>query len=343
MTKATAREGTAHGGTLPLVARVFAELADGEFHSGEQLAGTLGVSRGAVWKAVESLRDLGATLHAVRNKGYRLRSGGGALDSRRITSLLPTAVSTHVRGVEAAWTVDSTNSVLLARPNPPFGSCEVMLAEYQTAGRGRRGRAWLAPPGGSICLSLCWAFREVPQDLGALGLVIGVCALRALRESGLEDARLKWPNDLVVEGKKLGGILIELRAESAGPACVVIGIGLNVALGEKLLEKIGETGVSAVDLVTAGLKQPSRNALAAALVGQFVHGLQVFGKEGLKPFAEEWRSADALRGRQIDVHTLEGVARGLARGIDVHGALVVETPQGVRRFISGDVTVRAVG
>jgi BirA family biotin operon repressor/biotin-[acetyl-CoA-carboxylase] ligase len=327
----------------PLVARVFAALADGEFHSGEQLAETLGVSRAAVWKAVESLRELGATLHAVRNRGYRLRSGSDALDSKRITSLLPQTARAHVRSIETAWTVDSTNSVLLARPNPPFGTCEVLLAEYQTAGRGRRGRAWLAPPGGSICLSLGWVFREVPQDLGALGLVIGVCALRALRESGLEAARLKWPNDVVVDGNKLGGILIELRAESAGPASVVIGIGLNVALGAEVLQAIGETGVSAIDLVTAGLKQPSRNALAAAIVTQVVRGLLVFEKEGLKPFAEEWRNADALRGRQIDVHTLEGVARGLARGIDLHGALVVETPHGVRRFISGDVTVRAVG
>ena len=327
---------------MPLVAKVFAALADDEFHSGEQLAETLGVSRGAIWKAVESLRELGATLHAVRNRGYRLRSGSDALDSSQIKSLLPPPVRSNVRSVDVAWTVDSTNSALLARPNPPFGTCEVMLAEYQTAGRGRRGRAWLAPPGGSICLSLCWAFREVPQDLGALGLVVGVCALRALREAGLENVKLKWPNDLVVEARKLGGILIELRAESDGPAYVVIGIGLNVALGAKLSEAIGETGVSAIDLVTAGLERPSRNALAAALITQFVQGLLVFEKEGLRPFADEWRTADALHGRQIDVHTLEGVARGLARGIDLHGALVVETPKGVRRFISGDVTVRAV-
>jgi BirA family transcriptional regulator, biotin operon repressor / biotin---[acetyl-CoA-carboxylase] ligase len=342
MTKATAQEPDGEGGAAPLVAKVFAELADGEFHSGEQLAETLGVSRSAVWKAVESLRELGATLHAVRNRGYRLRSGSDALDAARITNLLVPTVRPHVRSVETAWTVDSTNSVLLARQNCPFGACDVLLAEYQTAGRGRRGRAWLAPPGGSICLSLCWAFREVPQDLGALGLVIGVCALRALRESGLEDARLKWPNDIVVDGKKLGGILIELRAESAGPASVVIGIGLNVALGARVLEAVNEIGSSAIDLLTAGLAQPSRNALAAALITQVVRGLLAFEKEGLRRFAEEWRGADALRGRQIDVHTLEGVARGLARGIDLHGALVVETPQGVRRFISGEVTVRAV-
>lgn len=342
MTKAAAQGGDAQGEEQPLVARVFAELADGEFHSGEQLAEKLGVSRSAIWKAVESLRELGGTLHAVRNKGYRLRSGSDALDSKRISGLLPPAVRGHVRGVETAWTTDSTNSGLLARQSPPFGSCDVLLAEYQTTGRGRRGRAWVAPPGGSICLSLSWAFPEVPQDLGSLGLVMGVCALRALRESGLEDARLKWPNDLVVEGKKLGGILIELRAESDGPACVVIGIGLNVALGVNVLKALEEMGATATDLATAGLKQPSRNALVAALVTQFVRGLPVFEKEGFRSFAEEWRAADALRGRQVDVHTAEGVARGLARGIDLHGALVVETLNGVRRFISGEVTVRAV-
>ncbi|MGH8303165.1 MAG: HTH domain-containing protein, partial [Steroidobacteraceae bacterium] len=181
MMKATAPGDSSEAEAPPLVARVFAELADGEFHSGEQLAEKLGVTRAAIWKAVESLRDLGATLHAVRNRGYRLRSGSEALDSKRIVSLLAPTARPHVRSVETAWTVDSTNTALLARQSPPFGSCEILLAEYQTAGRGRRGRAWLAPPGGSICLSLSWAFREVSPDLGALGLVIGVCALRALR------------------------------------------------------------------------------------------------------------------------------------------------------------------
>src|SRR6185312_17235292 len=166
MTKATAQGSNGDGDALPLVARVFSALADGEFHSGEQLAETLGVTRSAVWKAVESLRELGATLHAVQNRGYRLRSGSDALDSKRITNLLLPTVRTCIRRVETAWTVDSTNSVLLARQNPPFGTCDVLLAEYQTAGRGRRGRAWVAPPGGSICVSLCWTFREVPQDLG---------------------------------------------------------------------------------------------------------------------------------------------------------------------------------
>lgn len=334
--------GALHAGTgQPLPARVFICLADGEFHSGEELARTLGVSRSAVWKAVHTLRDLGATLHAVPNRGYRLRTGSEALDAQRIREQLSPSVRQSVRSLNTAWTVDSTNSVLLSRPNPPLGTCEVVLAEYQSAGRGRRGRAWLAPPGGAICLSLNWSFREVPRDLGALGLAVGVCVLRALRREGLDGGGLKWPNDILVGGRKLGGILIELRAESAGPACVVIGIGLNVALGEQLLAEIERTGIPATDLVVSGLRQPSRNALAAALIGEVAQGLERFESEAMRPFIEEWRAADALQGSQIEVRTLAESVRGWAKGIDLHGALVVETPHGIRRFISGEVTVRA--
>jgi BirA family biotin operon repressor/biotin-[acetyl-CoA-carboxylase] ligase len=326
----------------PLIARVFAELSDGQFHSGEDLAQALGVSRSAVWKAVKSLRDLGATLHAVRNRGYRLAKSSEPLAAERILEKVSEAVRKRVRSLEVAWTVGSTNTELLSRADPPNGTSEVMLAEYQTAGRGRRGRAWLAPPGGAICLSLSWTFRDVPADLGALGLVIGVCELRALHELGVTGAKLKWPNDLLVDERKLGGILIELRAESDGPACVVIGIGLNVALGAPLLAKIAETGIAATDLVTAGLAEPSRNAVAGALVDSCVRGLLEFERDGLRPFVENWRDSDALQGKMVDVRGAVGeVTRGLARGVDLHGALLVETAEeGLKKFVSGDVSVR---
>lgn len=328
-------------GDQPLVARVFAELADGAFHSGEALAGSLGVTRGAVWKAAKSLRELGVTLHAVRNRGYRLVSGGEPLAATKMWEHLGRGVRERVSRLDVFWSTASTNTVLLERPNPAVGSCEAALAEYQTAGRGRRGRAWVAPPGGAICLSLSWTFREVPADLGALGLVVGVCSLRALLSMGVEGARLKWPNDLIVDDRKLGGVLIELRAETTGPACVVIGIGLNVALGNALIEKIAATGLAPIDLVGAGVAAPSRNRIAAGLVSSYVRGMLDFEREGLKPFIEEWRQADALRGRPVTVHAVDGVTKGLARGIDLHGALVVETPHGLKKFISGDVSVRA--
>ena len=340
MTRPTRARPVKESEAAPLTARVFAQLADGRFHSGEELALALGVSRSAIWKATGALKDLGATLHAVRNRGYRLAVASDPLEGDKIRGQLAREVRDHVQRVEALWSTESTNSVLSARPNPPPGSSEVCLAEYQSAGRGRRGRAWLAPPGGAICLSLSWTFREVPPDLGALGLVIGVCALRALQELGVAGAALKWPNDLLVGDRKLGGVLIELRGESAGPACVVIGIGVNVALGGSLLEKIAALGLAATDLKSAGLEDVSRNTIAAALVSACLRGLIEFEREGLKPFAEEWRSADALRGRSVDVTAGAGIARGLACGIDVHGALLVETRQGVQRFIAGDVTVR---
>lgn len=328
-------------GATPLVAEVFARLADGRFHSGEELARHLRVSRSAVWKAAGALRRLGAELHAVRNRGYRLTAATEPLAAAAIREHLPREVRSRVAKLETVWSIASTNTALLERPGPKSGASEVLLAEHQTAGRGRRGRAWLAPPGGALCLSLSWMFREVPPDLGALGLVIGVCALRALTALGMRNATLKWPNDLLLAERKLGGVLIDLRAESAGPAYVVIGIGLNIQLGEGILKRIAAAGLPATDLSSAGLTAPSRNVLAAGLIGASMRGLEEFERQGLRPFIEEWRSADALRGRPVDVKAAEGTtSRGLARGIDVHGALMVETPEGVRRFISGDVTVR---
>jgi BirA family transcriptional regulator, biotin operon repressor / biotin---[acetyl-CoA-carboxylase] ligase len=210
-----------------------------------------------------------------------------------------------------------------------------------TAQRVPDGRAWLAPPGGAICLSLSWTFRELPRELGALGLVVGVCALRALEAFAARNVGLKWPNDLVSDERKLGGVLIDLRAESSGPAYVVIGIGLNIALGGELLRRIGQLGAPAADLASVCAAAPARNAVAAGLVGECVRGLREFERHGLKAFADEWRNADTLRGRPVEVRAAEGsTARGFARGIDLHGALLLETPAGVQRFISGDVSVR---
>lgn len=325
----------------PLVARLFARLADGEFHSGEQLAAELDVTRSAVWKAVRGLKDLGATVHAVRNRGYRLPATAEPLNGEIIQSLLGAAARERVSRLDTTWTTGSTNTVLMERAHPRVGSSEVLLAEYQTSGRGRRGRTWVAPPGGAICLSLSWVFPQVPRDLGALGLVVGVCALRALSRLKVAGVRLKWPNDLLVDERKLGGILIELRAESGGPACVIIGIGLNAALGAPLLEKIAAAGgLTPIDLVGAG-KTVSRNVVAAGLIDAFVAGLLEFEREGLKPFVLAWMEADALRGRPVTVTGADGPTMGVARGIDLDGALLVETPQGLLRFISGDVSVRA--
>lgn len=336
---ASARAGSVQV-TSPLVEQVFGKLCDGEFHSGEELAHALGVTRSAVWKAANALRDLGTPMQATRNRGYCLRAPTEVLSAPRIREALSRKTRDRVQRLNVAWALGSTNTELVARPNPSQGCAEVLLAEFQTAGRGRRGRAWLAPPGGAVCLSLSWTFPDMPRDAGALGLAMGVCVLRALEPFGVGAAKLKWPNDVLAGDHKLGGILIELRAEAAGPACVVVGIGLNVALGAELLGKIATLGLPATDLASVAAKPVSRNTLAAGIIECCVAGLLEFEQHGLRPFIEEWRHADALRGRQVSVHAGEEHARGVARSIDLNGALLVETPQGLKKFFSGEVTVR---
>ncbi len=324
----------------PLEAQVHAHLAQGGFQSGADLARRFGVSRSAVWKAVMSLRERGLVVHAVRNRGYRLAAPCEPLDAAKIRATLRRGVRERIRDIETVWSLESTNAALLERTGLEPGLADVLLAEHQTSGRGRRGRPWLAPPGAAICLTLSWSFPLVPRDLGALGLAIGVCALRALRRRVTEPLTLKWPNDLTLGDRKLAGILIEMRAESGGPTYVVVGIGINLALDTAVLEQIAATGTRATDLRSAGADPAPRNAIVAELVGEIVPGLMVFEREGLRPFVDEWKAADTLRGRSVSVQSGETTVRGTARGIDIGGALLVETPQGLRKFVSGEVSVR---
>jgi BirA family biotin operon repressor/biotin-[acetyl-CoA-carboxylase] ligase len=331
----------------PLVARIFRTLAPGGFHSGAALAEEFGVSRNAIWKSVGTLKALGVIIHAVRNRGYRLAVPTAALDAQRIRNGLNSTTRARLRQVEVAWQLESTNSTLFARTDVPAEHCDVLLAEVQSAGRGRRGRTWLATPGGALCLSLGWSLGQMPRDMGSLGLVVGVCALQALRAHippGVQVAtplQLKWPNDLSCEGRKLGGILIDMRAEAGGPGYVVIGIGINVALAETARTQINAAGTEPCDLKSLDVAPAQRNAVAASLIECLVRGLTVFEHEGLRPFREEWQNADALRGKAVNVMTVQETTRGIARGIDLDGALLVETPTGVVRFVSGEVSVRA--
>jgi len=331
----------------PLVARIFRKLAPGGFHSGAALAAQLGVSRNAIWKAVGTLKALGVIIHAVRNRGYRLAVPTAPLDAKLIREQLNSTARSRLRQLEVAWELQSTNSTLFARTDVPPEHCDVLLAEVQSAGRGRRGRTWLASPGGALCLSLGWSLGQMPRDMGALGLVVGVCALRALRAhvpAGVQAAtplQLKWPNDLICENRKLGGILIDMRAEAGGPAYVVIGIGINAALDATARTQINAAGTEPCDLQSLEVPTLQRNAVAASLIECLARGLTVFEHEGLRPFREEWQSADALLGRAVNVTTVQETTRGVARGIDLDGALLVETPHGLVRFVSGEVSVRA--
>ena len=338
----------------PLPQRLFEHLAsDGPapaaraFQSGEQLAQALGVSRSAVWKAAAQLRALGLAIDALPRQGYRLHRAAGLLDAASIRARLAPDTVARLRNGECLWSTGSTNADLLARNAPARGAFDFLAAEYQLAGRGRRGRRWLAPPGGGLCLSWSWSFDALPAQSGALSLAVGVSALRALRRLGIAGVGLKWPNDLVTTGGKLGGILIELKSEAGGPLHVVVGIGLNVALGEAITRDVAATGNRAVDLASLGVA-PDRNALIAALLESGVQGLATFAQSGFASFGDDYRDADVLAGQRVVVAGTRDsatgtVLSGTALGIDADGALLVQTPGGVERVLSGDVSVRAGG
>jgi BirA family biotin operon repressor/biotin-[acetyl-CoA-carboxylase] ligase len=324
---------------MALRERLIGLLADGEFHSGEHLARSLGVSRTAVWKHLQGFGELGLEVHKVQKRGYRLAQPIDLLDAQAIQRLVSPDCRRRLRSLDVLSQTDSTNSRLLAVSDLPAGKADVCVAEFQAAGRGRRGRDWIAPFGGAICLSLGWMFPESPRQLSALSLAVGVAVLRALERFDARDTGLKWPNDVLVAGRKVGGILCELRAEAGGPAHVVIGVGLNVRLGALARRAIAATGVQAADLDDAHISA-RRDAVVAALIEELIAALDAFQREGLLPFIQAWRDADALHGAETQVVIGKAQHRGIARGIDADGALMLETPAGVLRFVSGEVSVR---
>ena len=320
--------------------RLLHALADGRTHSGEELARSFGITRAAIWKQVGKLEDWGLAVEAAPGSGYRLPRRLDLLAADAVRAALDPAVAARLAKLEVFTELGSTNRHLLAAA-PPVGALDVCIAEYQTAGRGRRGRSWNVPLGGGICLSAGWQFAGMPAELAALTLAVGVVVRRVLqRVAGLEIA-LKWPNDLVFDERKLGGILIELAAEAHGGAHVVAGIGLNVAVPDELLPSLSDWPRGAIDLRTAlGRNAPARAALAGALINGLAELFADYPQQGFAAYRNEWRAADYLRGRAVRLDGEAGVS-GKAVGIDADGALLVETAKGERRrVVAGDVSVR---
>lgn len=316
-------------------------LADGAIHSGEELAAALSISRAAVWKRLQQLESWGIACEARPGSGYRLEAPIDLLDAPRIRAGLPQATLGMLRNLEVHESLESTSDRLLAIGDLPAGRFDACLAEFQSAGRGRRGRHWVAPFASGLCLSINWSYRDAPAMLGALSLAAGVAALRALGRLEFPRLSLKWPNDILYGDAKLGGILIDLRGEAAGPAYVVVGVGINVRLTRAAREQLTADGVDAVDLAALG-RTPVRNEIAAVLIAELTQALVEFGARGLAAFAEEWQAADSLAGRPVRVLHGGKALEGLARGVDGDGALLLEVDGSRRRILTGEVSVRAV-
>ena len=313
-------------------------LADQQFHSGESLGEQLGVSRTAVWKQLQKLEAIGFQLESLKGVGYRAPNGFELLYKDSIIAQITAAGGSLPGRLEIFKNIDSTNKYLREKAGETTYSQAVVLAETQTSGRGRRGKDWISPFAANLYMSVLWDFEHGAAALEGLSLGIGVAARRALKQCGLEDVKLKWPNDIYVGQKKLGGILLEMIGDPAGQCSVVVGIGINVCMPRQAAASIDQDWTD----IQAELGEPlSRNTLAGILIAEIFTVLHDFQDQGFEPYREEWRSADAFKGLQATVTTPREALSGIVMGVDKSGALEMQMSDGkVQSFIGGELSLR---
>lgn len=326
-----------------LAPQLLAVLAAGETVSGARLAEAAGVSRAAIWKQVEALRSRGVPIESRGAAGYALPWPLQVLDETAIRVALPAPLARRLGALDLYWEIDSTSSELQRR-GLQAADFSIVLAETQSAGRGRRGRSWLSPPGLNLYLSCLKRFDGGFAALSGLSLAVGTIVLRALESLGVEGAGLKWPNDVLARGGngrsggKLAGILVELSGEYQGPCAAVIGIGLNLRLTPALHEQAGQPACDLASL--CGGTPPDRNRVAAALIAALADGLAEFASQGFAAFVDDYARHDLLRDAPLRLSGALGEFDGVGAGVDVRGALQLRTSDGLRCIDSADVTVR---
>lgn len=321
------------------------QLSDGQFHSGEDLAAKVGLTRARVSQVLKDAGTAGLALERIKGRGYRLLEAPEFLDAKKVrvhlVDRLAAKGTTLPATVEVVDQIESTSSELMRRAQRRDVHGVALAAEWQSAGRGRRGRAWTAIAGGSLTFSLGWKFEQGAGFLAGLSLAVGVAVVRALEAEGFKDVALKWPNDLIHRHLKIGGILIELNGDALGPTTTVIGVGLNVRIPAAARKDIP---VPVTDLATiAGRRAPpiDRNRLLAALLAELGAVLDLYAREGFAPFAAEWQHRHAYQGKPVRLLLPDGATvTGKVAGVDASGALVLADGPRRARFLSGEITLR---
>jgi len=320
-------------------AQILRLLSDGAFHSGTDIGKKLGITRAAVCKSIHHLAQSGMDVHRVTGRGYRLEAPLTLFDRSRILKHLGAEAADFRDRLHILEDVDSTNHYLSERSvqaaNIDGLTC---LAEVQSGGRGRRGRAWVATPYRNLMLSMAWQFPAGPGIVSGLSLAAGVAIVNALEEFGVVDARLKWPNDVLWDNRKLAGLLADVRGEAAGPTLVILGVGINGYIGGDDAERIDQPWVDLRHIVG---ETPDRNRLAALVIRHLGRMFRTFADKGFAPFRDEWRRRHFYHGRRVRLIQGEREITGTVEDVDENGGLIVRHARGRQVFHSGEISLRS--
>jgi BirA family biotin operon repressor/biotin-[acetyl-CoA-carboxylase] ligase len=262
------------------------------------------------------------------------------LDATQVRGLLSAGTAAALDRIEFFESIPSTNTYLLEQAPPRAGRCKVVIADYQSAGRGRHFRRWVSPPGAGLCLSFAYTFDQTPKQMPSLTLAIGVSATAALRNLGAHGVGLKWPNDIVALDGKMGGILTEVQARGDAEVTVVAGIGLNLDLPPGVADGIeSDWARRPVDLKSVVDTVPTLEVILAALIDSLFAAMQKFATLGFPGFAADWAESDWLRDREVTVDLPDRQITGIAIGVDVDGALLIDRGKERSRVVSGSIVM----
>ena len=317
---------------------LLALLADGKFHSGQDLGNALGVSRSAVWKQMQLVQALGLEVYSVKGRGYRVPGGIDLLDAEQLVAGFDAGVAGKVELQPVEYSIPSTNAAALAGFADLPAGCRLYVAEQQTAGRGRRGRQWVSPFAANLYFSLTWQFTNGVAALEGLSLVVGVALLRGLRQLGVDDASVKWPNDLLWRNRKLAGVLLEMVGDASGECNVVIGVGLNVNMPRQEMSSVDQPWVDLAEIMGGA---PSRTKVLGAMINTLIPTLEEFVEQGFGSLRDEWQAANSFQDQPVVLQTAQHSIQGICRGVNETGALLLETGSGTEAFHGGEVSLRA--
>lgn len=320
-------------------------MADGEYHSGEALGQAVGVSRAAVWKNLQHLIELGLNVERTKGRGYCLLGGVSLLSSEQIVASPYIGLEVLSGGlgtpnIQVKQSIDSTNKYMLeCIAEGQDVDRAVCLAEMQTAGRGRRGRAWVSPYASNIYMSIARRFTQGVASMEGLSLAVGVVICDALQALGVDGVSLKWPNDVLYRGKKLGGVLLEISGDLSGDCHVVVGVGLNVAMRESQADAIGQPWVSLAQILDG--EAIARNDVAAAMVGRLLPMLETYESAGFAAYRSRWESLNAHQGQAVIIQSGTRGVDGQMLGVTDSGALKLLVDGTEQCFVGGELSLRA--